>query len=82
MSTRCRCCAEIRRSFPEFTILSWVQVSACQATNIFLKTQRFFRIRWFFRRPRPPISVTCMPAPMRLNPITCAKNPGQFGANQ
>ncbi|KAG8542417.1 hypothetical protein GDO81_026745 [Engystomops pustulosus] len=44
----------------------------------FLKFCAFFRIRWVFQRPRPPISVACMLAPMRHNPTTCAKNPGQF----
>ncbi|KAG8582700.1 hypothetical protein GDO81_008167 [Engystomops pustulosus] len=41
MSTKCRCCTEVRLSSAEFTILFWVQVSACQATHFLNKYNGF-----------------------------------------
>ncbi|KAG8539338.1 hypothetical protein GDO81_021047 [Engystomops pustulosus] len=80
-STRCRCCAEDHRNALKFTGLSWVKVSACRATLFFFKCGGFSESIRFFLRPRPPISITCMPAPMCHNPIACAKIPGQFRKN-
>ncbi|KAG8535828.1 hypothetical protein GDO81_027685 [Engystomops pustulosus] len=67
MSTRCRCCDQFHRNALKFTKPGQVQVSACQATLFFLNAAVF---------PNP--SGFCTPAPIRHNPIACAKNPGQF----
>ncbi|KAG8580897.1 hypothetical protein GDO81_007467 [Engystomops pustulosus] len=81
MSTRCRCCAEVRRSALNFTVLRWVQVSACQATLFFLM-RRFFRIRQVFFMAYFPRVHTGADAPqsdrVRQNPGANQGNSAQI----